>query len=59
MKKIKQRKYILFQIHTNDKIINMEVDKAKYDHFQTLSPLHQKCMQDLMTLEILKLYYGD
>jgi hypothetical protein len=52
-KKIKQQKYILFQIHTNDKIINMEVDKSKYDHFQTLSPTQQKCVQDMMTIKLL------
>jgi hypothetical protein len=58
-KKIKQQKYTLFQIHTNDEIINMEVDKTKYDHFQTLSPLQQKVIHDMMLLEILKQKYGD
>ena len=53
------KKYSIFQIETNNKIINMEVDKTKYDHYQTLSPFHQKCLQNLMTLELLKQKYGD
>ena len=57
MKKIKQRKYILFQIKNNDKIINMEVDKPIYDHYQMLSPGRQKCVQDMMTLKFLKENY--
>ena len=51
------KKYILFQIKNNDKIINMEVDKPIYDHYQTLSPGRQKCVQDMMTLKFLKENY--
>jgi hypothetical protein len=51
------KKYILFQIKNNDKIINMEVDKPIYDHYQTLSPGRQKCVQDMMTLKLLQENY--
>ena len=44
----------LFSFETNNKIIDMNVDESLYNHFQTLSPLHQKAMQDLMTLKILQ-----
>ncbi len=29
-------------------MINMNVDEALFNHFQTLTPLHQKAVQDLM-----------
>ncbi len=44
----------LFSFETNNKIIDMNVDESLYHHFQTLSPLHQKAMQDLMTLKLLQ-----
>ena len=44
----------LFTFETNNKIIDMNVDESLYNHFQTLSPLHQKAMQDLMTLKLLQ-----
>jgi hypothetical protein len=44
----------LFSFETNNKIIDMNVDESLYNHFQTLSPLHQKAMQDLMTLKLLQ-----
>ncbi len=32
----------------------MNVDEALFNHFQTLAPLHQKAVQDLMTLKLLE-----
>ena len=51
------KKYSIFQIETNNKIINMEVDKTKYDYYQTLSPFQQKCLKNLMTLKLLEENY--
>ena len=51
---VKTKKYVLFSYESNDKIINMEVNKQIYEHFQTLNPLQQKAMQDMMTLQMLK-----
>ena len=34
----------------------MNVDESLYNHFQTLSPLHQKAMQDLM-IDYTKSFY--
>ena len=48
----KQKK--LFTVKTNDKNIDMNVDTALYKHFQSLSPLEQKRIQDLMTLKLLQ-----
>jgi hypothetical protein len=50
---VKTKKYVLFSYECNDKIINMEVNKQIYDHFQKLNPLQQKAMQDIMTLQLL------
>ena len=44
----------LFSFETNNKVIDMNVDESLYNHFQTLSPFHQKAMQDLMTLKLLQ-----
>ena len=49
----KQKK--LFTLKNNDKNIDMNVDEALYKHFQTLTPLQQKAVQDLMTLKLLQL----
>ena len=32
----------------------MNVDEALYKHFQSLTPLEQKRIQDLMTLKLLQ-----
>ena len=48
----KQKK--LFTVQNNDKNIDMNVDEALYKHFQTLTPLQQKAVQDLMTLKLLQ-----
>ena len=32
----------------------MNVDEALFNHFQTLTPLQQKAVQDLMTLKLLE-----
>jgi hypothetical protein len=32
----------------------MNVDEALHNHFQTLTPLQQKAIQDLMTLKLLQ-----
>ena len=44
----------LFTFESNDTNIDMNVDEALYQHFQSLSPLEQKQIQDLMTLELLQ-----
>jgi len=44
----------LFSVETNDQKINMNVDEALYKHFQSLTPLEQKRIQDLMTLKLLQ-----
>jgi hypothetical protein len=51
----KQKK--LFTINNNKNKINMNVDEALHNHFQTLSPLQQKAVQDLMTLKLLQQNY--
>ena len=51
----KQKK--LFTIKNNKNKINMNVDEALHNHFQTLSPLQQKAVQDLMTLKLLQQNY--
>ena len=48
------KKYTIFSIETKDSIVNMEVDKSLYNHYQILSPIQKKAMQDLMTLQYLK-----
>lgn len=48
----KQKK--LFTFENNDTNIDMNVDEALYKHFQSLSPLEQKRIQDLMTLKLLQ-----
>jgi len=48
----KQKK--LFTVKNNDKKIDMNVDEALFKHFQSLSPLQQKAVQDLMTLKLLQ-----
>ena len=53
------KKYLLFQLETNDTIINIMENKAMYDHYQILSPLEKKMIQDMTTLELLKQKYGD
>ena len=51
MAKNKHKK--LFTVKSNNKQINMEVNESNYNHFQTLSPMQQKAVQDLMTLKFL------
>ncbi len=51
----KQKKIFTFKKKNND--INMNVDQALFDHFQTLTPLQQKAVQDLMTLKLLQQNY--
>ena len=46
----KQKK--LFTMKNNKQKINMNVDEALYNHFQTLSPLEQKAVMDLMILKM-------
>ena len=48
----KQKK--LFSIKNNDNKIDMNVDEVLYKHFQSLTPLEQKRIQDLMTLKLLQ-----
>ena len=49
---IKQK--TLFTFESNDTNIDMNVDESLYNHFQSLSPLQQKAIQDLMTLKLLQ-----
>ena len=46
----KQKK--LFTLKNNNKKINMNVDEALYNHYQTLSPLEQKALMGLMILKM-------
>ena len=55
MAKIKHKK--LFTVKSNNKQINMEVNESNYNHFQSLSPMQQKAVQDLMTLKFLQEMY--
>ena len=48
------KKKTLFSIKNKQNKINMDVDESLYNHFQTLSPLQQKAVQDLMTLKLLQ-----
>ena len=48
----KQKK--LFTFENNDVNIDMNVDEALYNHFQSLSPLEKKRIHDLMTLNLLQ-----
>ena len=48
----KQKK--LFTIKNKDNKMNMNVDETLYNHFQSLSPIQQKRIQDLMTLKMLQ-----
>ena len=51
----KQKK--LFTVKTKNNDINMNVDEALFNHLQTLTPLQQKAVQDLMTLKLLQQKY--
>ncbi len=51
----KQKK--LFSVKNNDQNLDMNVDEALYKHFQSLSPIQQKRIQDLMTLKLLEQIY--
>ena len=48
------KKTTLFSIKNKQNKINMDVDESLYNHFQTLTPLQQKAVQDLMTLKLLQ-----
>ena len=48
------KKKTLFYIKNKQNKINMDVDESLYNHFQTLTPLQQKAVQDLMTLKLLQ-----
>ena len=47
------KKRTLFSFKQNENQINMDVDESLYNHFQTLTPLQQKAIKDLMILQIL------
>ena len=51
------KKRTLFSIQQNENQINMDVDESLYNHFQTLTPLKQKAVQDLMMLKYLQNMY--
>ncbi len=44
----------LFTLKGNKKQINMEINESNYNHFQSLTPMQQKAVQDLMTLKFLQ-----
>ncbi len=52
------KKYTIFSIETKDSIVNMEADKPLHNHYNILSPIQKKAMQDLMTLNYLQETYG-
>ena len=49
----KQKK--LFSVKNNDTNIDMNVDEALYKHFQSLTPLEQNRVLNLMTLKLFQL----
>ncbi len=55
MAKNKQKK--LFSLKDNNNKINMDVNESNYNHFQSLSPMQQKAVQDLMPLKFLQEMY--
>ncbi len=48
------KKKTLFSIKNKQNKINVDVDESLYNHFQTLTPLQRKAVQDLMTLKLLQ-----
>jgi hypothetical protein len=48
------KKKTLFSIKNKESKMNMNVDEALYKHFQSLTPLEQKRIQDLMTLKLFQ-----
>jgi hypothetical protein len=56
MAKNKHKK--IFTAKSNHKQINMEVNESNYNHFQSLSPMQQKAVQDLMALKFLQEMYN-
>ena len=50
----KQKK--LFTLKVIKIKINMEVNESNYNHFQSLSPMQQKAVQDLMIFKFLEMY---
>ena len=48
------KKKTLFSIKNKQNKINMDVDESLYNHFQTLTPLQQRAVQDLMTSKLLQ-----
>jgi hypothetical protein len=55
MTKTKNKK--LFTIKNNKNKINMEVNESNFNHFQSLTPMQQKAVQDLMMLKFLQEMY--
>ncbi len=53
----KNKHKTLFTIKSNQKKIKMEVKESNYHHFQSLSPMQQKAVQDFMTLKFLQEMY--
>ncbi len=45
----KNRNKRLFTFKTKENEINMGVNETNYKHFQSLAPIQQKAVQDLMT----------
>ena len=46
------KKRTLFSFKQNENQINMDVDESLYNHFQTLTPLQQKSIKYLITLQM-------
>ena len=55
MTKNKNKK--LFTIKNNQNKINMEINESNFNHFQSLTPMQQKAVQDLMMLKFLQEMY--
>ena len=57
MPKSKTKKKSIFSLETDEYEIDMEVNESNYNHFQSLSPIQQKAVQDLMILKFLQDMY--
>ena len=57
MPKSKTKKKSIFSLETDESEIEMCVNKSNYNHFQSLSPMQQKAIQDLMTMKFLQEMY--
>ena len=57
MPKSKTKKKSIFSLETDEYEIDMCVNKSNYNHFQSLPPIQQKALIDLMTMKFLQEMY--